>query len=112
MRPIEDAGKNGWTMADFSVMTVAVDLEPQQINHADWGCIVFSDEFFFQLCPDYHRRRVWRRPSQHAESAFTIARHTYSQPGVMVWDAIYFEAGPLWSSLEAQLQHSGTLTTF
>ncbi|GFW31141.1 transposable element Tcb1 transposase [Trichonephila clavipes] len=26
MRPLEDADKNGWTVADFSVMMVAVDL--------------------------------------------------------------------------------------
>ncbi|GFS91250.1 hypothetical protein TNCV_1306751 [Trichonephila clavipes] len=26
MWPLEDTGKNGWTMADFSVMMVAVDL--------------------------------------------------------------------------------------
>ncbi|GFX65359.1 hypothetical protein TNCV_3169061 [Trichonephila clavipes] len=26
MRPLKDAGKNGWKMADFSVMMVAVDL--------------------------------------------------------------------------------------
>ncbi|GFW04881.1 hypothetical protein TNCV_4881161 [Trichonephila clavipes] len=28
MRPLEDAGKNGWTTADFSAMMVAVDLAP------------------------------------------------------------------------------------
>ncbi|GFU35001.1 HTH_Tnp_Tc3_2 domain-containing protein [Trichonephila clavipes] len=31
-------------------------------NNADWVHIVFNDESCFQLCPDYHRRRVWRRP--------------------------------------------------
>ncbi|GFU73900.1 hypothetical protein TNCV_555281 [Trichonephila clavipes] len=35
MRPLEDAGKNEWTMADFSVMMVAVDLGPQQIGRTD-----------------------------------------------------------------------------
>ncbi|GFU66473.1 HTH_Tnp_Tc3_2 domain-containing protein [Trichonephila clavipes] len=39
------------------------------------------DESRFQLCPDDHRQRVWRRPEQHADPAFTIARHTGSQPG-------------------------------
>ncbi|GFT51408.1 hypothetical protein TNCV_4955191 [Trichonephila clavipes] len=29
MRPLEDAAKNGWEMADFSVMMVGVDLGPQ-----------------------------------------------------------------------------------
>ncbi|GFX49555.1 hypothetical protein TNCV_4901971 [Trichonephila clavipes] len=28
-------GKNGWTMADFSVMMVAVDLGPHQIRRTD-----------------------------------------------------------------------------
>ncbi|GFU67736.1 hypothetical protein TNCV_3134011 [Trichonephila clavipes] len=32
MRPLEDSGKNWWAVADFSVMTVAVDLGPQQIG--------------------------------------------------------------------------------
>ncbi|GFU10167.1 hypothetical protein TNCV_3449501 [Trichonephila clavipes] len=35
MRPLEDAGKNGWAMADFSVMMVAVDLGQQQIRRTD-----------------------------------------------------------------------------
>ncbi|GFW66452.1 hypothetical protein TNCV_3309711 [Trichonephila clavipes] len=30
MRPLEDTGKNGLTMADFSVMMVAVDLGPKK----------------------------------------------------------------------------------
>ncbi|GFV91268.1 hypothetical protein TNCV_897871 [Trichonephila clavipes] len=33
MRPLEDAGKNGWTVADFSVMMVAVDLGSQRLIH-------------------------------------------------------------------------------
>ncbi|GFU63459.1 hypothetical protein TNCV_45051 [Trichonephila clavipes] len=32
MRPLEDARKIGWTMADFTVMMVAVDLGLQQIS--------------------------------------------------------------------------------
>ncbi|GFW99745.1 uncharacterized protein TNCV_3419751 [Trichonephila clavipes] len=39
-------------------------------NHADWGRIVFSDESRFQLCPDDHRRRVWRRPGQRVDPTF------------------------------------------
>ncbi|GFW21719.1 transposable element Tc1 transposase [Trichonephila clavipes] len=73
-------------------------------NHGDWGRTVFSDEFFFQLCPDDNRRRVWRRPGQRADPAFTIARHTGPQQGVIVRGAISFEAGPLWSSLQGHLQ--------
>ncbi|GFT42284.1 transposable element Tc1 transposase [Trichonephila clavipes] len=79
-------------------------------NHVDWGRTVFSDESCFQLCPDDHRRRVWRRPGQRADPAFTVARHTGLQQEVMVWGAISFEAGPLWSSLETRLQHIGTLS--
>ncbi|GFS75947.1 transposable element Tcb1 transposase [Trichonephila clavipes] len=68
---------------------------------------MFSDEFLFHLGPEDHRRRVLRRPGQHADHAFTIARPTSPQQGVMIWGAISFEAGPLWSLLEAHLQHSG-----
>ncbi|GFW39361.1 HTH_Tnp_Tc3_2 domain-containing protein [Trichonephila clavipes] len=42
-------------------------------NHADWGRIGFSNEFSFQLCPDKHRRRIWRRPGQRADPASTIS---------------------------------------
>ncbi|GFY02926.1 hypothetical protein TNCV_3508061 [Trichonephila clavipes] len=35
MRPLEDAGKNRWTMVDFRVLIVAVDLGPRQIGRAD-----------------------------------------------------------------------------
>ncbi|GFW85189.1 transposable element Tc1 transposase [Trichonephila clavipes] len=64
-----------------------------------------SDESHFHLCPDDHRRRIWRQPGQRADPAFTIARHTGPQLGVMIWGTISIETGPLWSSLEAHLQH-------
>ncbi|GFX68388.1 transposable element Tcb1 transposase [Trichonephila clavipes] len=32
MRPLEDAGKKGWTTADFSIMMVAFNLGPQLIG--------------------------------------------------------------------------------
>ncbi|GFW37978.1 transposable element Tc1 transposase [Trichonephila clavipes] len=56
-------------------------------NHADWRRIVFSDESSFQLCPEDHRRRVWR---QRADPVFTIARPTGPQPDVIVLEVIYF----------------------
>ncbi|GFW15270.1 transposable element Tc1 transposase [Trichonephila clavipes] len=62
-------------------------------NHADWRRIVFSDESCFQLYPDDPQRRVWRRPGQCPDLAFTIARQTGPQPGVMVWGAISFDSG-------------------
>ncbi|GFU50147.1 transposable element Tc1 transposase [Trichonephila clavipes] len=60
-------------------------------NHADLGRIVFSDKSRFDLCPDDHQRRVWRRPGQRADPAFTIARRTGPQPAVIVSGAISFE---------------------
>ncbi|GFW23987.1 transposable element Tc1 transposase [Trichonephila clavipes] len=77
-----------------------IELKEADWNHADWGPIVFSDESRFQLCPDDRRGRFWRNPGHRADPAFTIARHTGPQPGVIVWSAIFFTAGPLWSSLE------------
>ncbi|GFW10866.1 transposable element Tc1 transposase [Trichonephila clavipes] len=41
------------------------------------------DESRFRLCPDDHRRHVWRYQGQYADFALTIARHTCSQPGVL-----------------------------
>ncbi|GFW54789.1 HTH_Tnp_Tc3_2 domain-containing protein [Trichonephila clavipes] len=61
-------------------------------NHANWGRMVFSDEYRFQLCPDDHRRCVWRRPGQRADPAFTIARSTCPQPNDIVWGAISFDS--------------------
>ncbi|GFV89985.1 transposable element Tc1 transposase [Trichonephila clavipes] len=81
-------------------------------NHADWRRIVFSDKFIFQLCLDKYRRRVWRRPGQRTDHAISIADHTGPQQGVVVWGAISFEAGPLWSSLDAHLQHISASATF
>ncbi|GFV39041.1 HTH_Tnp_Tc3_2 domain-containing protein [Trichonephila clavipes] len=57
-------------------------------NNADWGRIVFSDESCFQLCPDDHRRRVWRLPGQREDVAFSIARNSGPQPGVVVWGGV------------------------
>ncbi|GFU72362.1 transposable element Tc1 transposase [Trichonephila clavipes] len=70
--------KSAVTMPDSSLSII------RHWNHADWGRMVFSDEFRFQLCKDNHRRRVWRRPEQRADSAFAIVRHTSPQPGVMI----------------------------
>ncbi|GFT16791.1 hypothetical protein TNCV_1333961 [Trichonephila clavipes] len=36
MRPSDDDGKSEWTVADFSIMMVAFDLGPQQIDRTDW----------------------------------------------------------------------------
>ncbi|GFX67347.1 uncharacterized protein TNCV_720111 [Trichonephila clavipes] len=71
----------------------------------------FSDEYPFHLCPDDHRRCVWRRPRQRANPTFTIARHTGPQTGVMDWGVISFDR-PFWSSLVAHLWHRDTSTTF
>ncbi|GFU54723.1 uncharacterized protein TNCV_1037691 [Trichonephila clavipes] len=82
-------------------------------NHADRTYL--SDVSHFQLCPDDHPRRVWRRPRQCADPAFTIARHTDSHRHVTqeLWSKVQFllTAGPLWSLLESHLQHSGASTT-
>ncbi|GFT23020.1 transposable element Tc1 transposase [Trichonephila clavipes] len=64
-------------------------------NHVDWERIVFSGDSRFQLCPYDHRRRVWRRSGQRADPAFTIARHTGPQPGIMVWGATSFNSRAL-----------------
>ncbi|GFY10177.1 transposable element Tc1 transposase [Trichonephila clavipes] len=61
-------------------------------KHTDWGRIVFSEEFHFQLYPDDHRRRVWRRRGQRANPIFSIVSHTGPQPGVMVTSAISFDS--------------------
>ncbi|GFX63550.1 transposable element Tc1 transposase [Trichonephila clavipes] len=111
MRPLQDADKNGWTVADFCIIMVVVDL-PQQISQrliyryqpSYVRPTLFNDESRFQRCPGDHRRRVWRRPGQRADPAFTIARHARPQPRIMVWGAIYFDNRTLWSSLEAHLK--------
>ncbi|GFV15538.1 HTH_Tnp_Tc3_2 domain-containing protein [Trichonephila clavipes] len=65
----------------LTVRSAVTALDPslstiRRRNHADWGRIVFSYESRFHLCPDDHRRRVWRRPGQRADPSFTIACHT------------------------------------
>ncbi|GFU28981.1 hypothetical protein TNCV_470981 [Trichonephila clavipes] len=37
---------------------------------------MFSDESRFQLCPDDHRRRIWRHPGLSSDPAFTFAHRT------------------------------------
>ncbi|GFV43190.1 transposable element Tc1 transposase [Trichonephila clavipes] len=90
----------------------------EQLSEFERGCVielkeaVFSDDSCFQLCPDDHRGRVWRSPGQRADPAFTIARHTGPQPGVIVWSAISFDSPTPLVVIRAHLQHSGTSTTF
>ncbi|GFV56630.1 hypothetical protein TNCV_4628281 [Trichonephila clavipes] len=52
------------------------------------------------MCPEDLLRHVWRQSRQSADPAFTIARHIGPPLEVIVWGALSFEAGPLWSSLE------------
>ncbi|GFV92005.1 hypothetical protein TNCV_1894411 [Trichonephila clavipes] len=73
MRPLDDSGKYGWTVTDFSVMMRR--LARSDWKQTDWGRIDFSDDMF----PDDHQRRVWRRPRQRADTAFTIERRTCLQ---------------------------------
>ncbi|GFU82302.1 HTH_Tnp_Tc3_2 domain-containing protein [Trichonephila clavipes] len=54
-------------------------------NHDDWGRVVFRDESRFQLCPNDHRRRVWRLLGQRADPSLTITRHTRPQPRTIVF---------------------------
>ncbi|GFY22857.1 uncharacterized protein TNCV_2181181 [Trichonephila clavipes] len=54
---------------------------------------VFSDESRFQLCPDDHGRRVWRRRGQRADPAFTIACYTGPQSRVMVYGSVLQSVG-------------------
>ncbi|GFV38350.1 uncharacterized protein TNCV_3633571 [Trichonephila clavipes] len=78
-------------------------------NHADRGRRVFSDESLFKLCPDDHRRRVWKRSGRCADPTFNITRHAGFQLGVLVRGAISFNSRNLWSS---HLQHSGMSKIF
>ncbi|GFV21518.1 transposable element Tc1 transposase [Trichonephila clavipes] len=55
----------------------------EQVGIVLTGRIVFRDETHLKLCHDEHRRRVWRRPVQRTDPAFTIAGHTGPQQGVM-----------------------------
>ncbi|GFV04107.1 uncharacterized protein TNCV_917281 [Trichonephila clavipes] len=70
-------------------------------NYADWRFIMFSDEFRFQLCPDDHRRRVWRRPG----SALILLSQLQATQALNqeLWPGVPFllTAGTLLSSLEA-----------
>ncbi|GFV13595.1 transposable element Tc1 transposase [Trichonephila clavipes] len=68
---------------------------------------MFSDKSCFQRCPDDHRVRVWRSPGQRADPAFTIARQTGPQPGVIVWGTISFDSRTPLVVIRAHLQHSG-----
>ncbi|GFU88493.1 transposable element Tc1 transposase [Trichonephila clavipes] len=69
-------------------------LPPSGWNRVEFGSrsIVFSDESCFQLCPDDHRRRVWRHPVCRDDTVFTIARHTGPNRRVTVWGSISFES--------------------
>ncbi|GFW03499.1 transposable element Tc1 transposase [Trichonephila clavipes] len=42
-------------------------------NYVNWERIVFSDEYRFQLCPDAHRRRVWRHPGQYVTALLSLS---------------------------------------
>ncbi|GFY10656.1 transposable element Tc1 transposase [Trichonephila clavipes] len=107
MWPIKDADKNGVDGGRFqrhdgngrhkaiedrenrlivgSTVT-ALDSSLSTIRRA-----THTDESRFQLRPNDHRKRVWRRPGQRASPAFNITRRTGAQPRSMVWGAISFD---------------------
>ncbi|GFV46464.1 hypothetical protein TNCV_3233521 [Trichonephila clavipes] len=70
------------------------------------------DESCFQLCPDDHRRRVWKSPG--TVPILLSLLHAIQALNQELWSGVPFllTAGSLWSSLEAHLQHSCTSTTF
>ncbi|GFV31621.1 transposable element Tc1 transposase [Trichonephila clavipes] len=108
MRALEDVGKNGWTGGRFqrhdgnSRPRATEDREDRLIVRSTVTApdsllstirrATHTDDSRFQLCPDDHRRHVWRRPGQRADPTFTISRHTDPQPGVMIWGDISFDS--------------------
>ncbi|GFU83606.1 uncharacterized protein TNCV_1886411 [Trichonephila clavipes] len=76
-------------------------------------CVQRCDESRFQLCPDDHRRRVWRRPRQRADAAFAIAYHTGPQPEVMVWclshTSLASQISLLWNMIGRRLPLPGNV---
>ncbi|GFU67737.1 transposable element Tc1 transposase [Trichonephila clavipes] len=72
------------TLSSQITLTSQWCLTKSGCNHADRGHAVIRDESRFQLCPDDHRRRVYRRPGQRGDPAFTIVCHTDLQPGVIM----------------------------
>ncbi|GFS72124.1 hypothetical protein TNCV_3904031 [Trichonephila clavipes] len=63
------------------------------------GC----EESGFQLCPDDHRRRVWR--AQYSVPILLSLLHATQALNQELWPGVPFllTAGPLWSSFEAHL---------
>ncbi|GFY06498.1 transposable element Tc1 transposase [Trichonephila clavipes] len=55
-------------------------ITPKRSSSRD---VVFNDEFLFQLCPDDHQIRVWRRLGKRAHPALTIVPHTGPKTRVM-----------------------------
>ncbi|GFU79116.1 uncharacterized protein TNCV_1517161 [Trichonephila clavipes] len=77
MRLLEDADKNGWTEADFSIMRVAVNLTPLLMGRTN----CFSDQLSQRLIYCYHPSDV--RPTQDKARAHAarvaMERHTAFQ---------------------------------
>lgn len=85
-------------------------------DNADWRRIVFNDESRLQLCPDDHRRHVWKRTSMVQSNVLILllllnATQAHNKE---LWSGMPFPliAGSLWSSLKTHLKHGGTSKTF
>ncbi|GFX04110.1 transposable element Tc1 transposase [Trichonephila clavipes] len=72
MRPLEDAGKNGWTVTDFSVMRCLATNPASKCT--------------LTIIEDVSEDAQGISPIQ----TVTIACHVGPQPGVTVWSAISF----------------------
>ncbi|GFT48364.1 transposable element Tcb1 transposase [Trichonephila clavipes] len=59
---------------------------------AEWNQIVFSDESRFHFGNDDNRVHVWRPCGERLNPVFALQRHTAPTAGVMVWDAIVYNA--------------------
>ncbi|GFW40226.1 uncharacterized protein TNCV_5119071 [Trichonephila clavipes] len=79
-------------------------------NNADGVRIVFSDESCFQLCPDDHRRRVWRR-SCSVKFLLSLL-HATQVLNQELWSVVPFllTAGTLLVVKRGTLTESGTLS--
>ncbi|GFW32707.1 transposable element Tcb2 transposase [Trichonephila clavipes] len=119
IQPLEDAGKNRWTIVDFGSgarrsateaweyrlivrSAVAVPDTRYQPSHLQPAHDAYK-ESRFQLYPGDNRRCVWKRKEQRADPAFTIASRTGPHPRVMVCDLISLDSQ---THLVPHLQHS------
>ncbi|GFX56353.1 RNase H domain-containing protein [Trichonephila clavipes] len=117
MRPLEDAGKNRWIVADFSIMMVVVYLGPQQIGRTDRlsdqlsQCMIHRYQASEMRSADRYPELIFQQENAKPHTT-RVAKNCLTAYQTLPWPASSPDPSPIehvWDMMGRQLHLPGSV---